>query len=159
MGYTTDFSGTIEVKFNDAEKCDFVYRTINELNQTRRVKRNVDSERYGIEGEFYFGQEDNIVDYNIPPLTQPSLYLGWQAITTSDPTMLEIQWDGNEKFYEYIAWMKYLIEKLIKPNGGTANGDIKWWGEDSDDMGMIKVENNCITIYEAVITMKEIESV
>jgi hypothetical protein len=134
MGYTTDFSGTIEVKFNDAEKCDFVYRTINELNRTRRVKRNVDPERYGIEGEFYFGQENNIVDYNIPPSTQPSLYSGWQAITTSDPTMLEIQWDGNEKFYEYIAWMKYLIEKLIKPKNGTANGDIKWWGEDSEDM-------------------------
>jgi hypothetical protein len=78
MGYTTDFSG--EFKLNKPLDPE-TERLMDGLNTTRRMKRNVDESIYGIEGEFYFGsgsfgqdREENIIDYNSPPRTQPGLW-------------------------------------------------------------------------------------
>jgi len=107
---------------------------------------------YGTEGEFYvesknnMGQdrEDNIIDYNEPPSTQPGLWLQW--IPTDDGTALH--WDEGEKFYEYIDWMKYLIKKILAPNRYVLNGTIKWQGEEIQDRGNIHVKNNKVIIEE-----------
>lgn len=155
MGYTTDFSG--QLKFNRPVE-DEDFKLVNGLAGTRRMKRKVDP-KYGVDGEFYiegsgpFGQgnEDNIVDHNTPPETQPGLWLQW--IICDDREHLE--WDGNEKFYNYVEWLEYLIEKIFEPRDYKLNGEIEWIGEDPDDRGMIRVVDNKVTVYEAKISFVE----
>lgn len=148
MGYTTDFSG--EFKLNkplDPETHEF----LKKFSETRRMARKVD-EKYGVEGEFYvestnnFGQdhEPNIIHYNRPPSTQPSLWCQW----TPNEEGTAIQWDDGEKFYEYVPWLKYINTNFLEPKGYKLNGSVEWQGEDADDFGVIKIENNKIFLAE-----------
>ena len=157
MGYTTDLYGTL--KFNRQ-------LTVSEKNylekfaNTRRMARNVDN-MYGVEGEFYVGgegllgqdREDNVIEYNRPPKTQPGLWCQW--VPTEDGFGLE--WDGNEKFYYYVEWLEYLIKSVfpwILEDGDeplVLNGEIEWYGEDREDMGKIIVHNNVVTTKEAKV--------
>lgn len=145
MGYTTEFEGQFNLnKKLDKETHDYLVK----FNETRRMARRLDA-KYGVEGEFYvdgggdFGQnhEDNIIDYNRPPSTQPSLWCMW--VPTSDG--LGIEWDGGEKFYAYIEWIEYLIAKILAPRGYVLNGSVSWRGEDFNDMGTIVIVNNKVT--------------
>lgn len=68
-----------------------------------------------------------------------------------------IEHDQGEKFYEYIPWMKYLIDTFLKPWGYIANGAIEWDGEDSDDHGILEVTDNVVTSYNLFVRAKEIE--
>lgn len=148
MGYTTDFDGKFDIeprlKMEDRE---FLLK----FNATRRMARKV-HKRFGVQGEWYVlgggqaGQnhEENIIDYNTPPSTQPGLWCGW----TPNLEGTALVWDGREKFYEYITWLKYLIEKYFKPRGYVLNGEVSWQGEESDDFGIITVKNNVIKVRE-----------
>lgn len=94
MGYTTDFTGSLKLSGNLTIE-QFEY--INNLNDTRRMKRNVDvlmelhkgkfglpgtnakdntpQEIYGNEGEYFVGgggyggqdRDESVLDYNRPP--------------------------------------------------------------------------------------------
>lgn len=147
MGYTTDFSG--HFKFNKKLDTDTM-TLLTGLATTRRMKRKGLGKAYGVEGEFYINgggemgqaEEKSIVDYNKPPKTQPSLWLQW--IPGDDGKTL--QWDGGEKFYHYIEWLQYLIDKIIKPRKYVLSGSVKWQGEDMDDRGIITVKSNKITV-------------
>ena len=146
MGYTTDFSGkfTLNRKLDDE-----TFTFLKKLAETRRMARKVDA-KYGIEGEFYvdgtgaFGQDADktVIDQNSPPSTQPSLWLQW--VPTEDG--LGIEWDGGEKFYEYVEWLKYIIDKILAPKGYVLNGRVHFQGEDSSDFGYIVVTNNGVTV-------------
>ncbi|MEC1343782.1 hypothetical protein P9D54_00060 [Bacillus haynesii] len=75
MGYDTTFQGQFRLnKTLDSETFTF----LKKLVKTRRIKRKVDESIYGIEDEFYvdtnwgLSPEENIIDYNEPPRTQPS---------------------------------------------------------------------------------------
>lgn len=146
MGYTTDFSGSFQL---DKPLQPKIKAFLTKLGETRRMKRNVDK-AFGIEGEFFVfgtgdygqGQDDNIVDYNQEPKTQPSLWCQW--VPNEDGTCIE--WDGNEKFYGYNDWIFYIINKILKPNGYVLNGIVKWQGEEVGDIGKIVVVDNVITI-------------
>ena len=61
-----------------------------------------------------------------------------------------IGWDGNEKFYDYIEWIKYLIEKILKPNGYVLNGNVHWQGEDEGDRGVIEIINNKVNTAQII---------
>lgn len=142
MGYTTDFSG--KLKFNKQLSLDD-HIFLTKFANTRRMARNVDA-KYGVEGEFYVdgtgmmgqGNDDNIIDHNRHPRTQPGLWCQW--VPTEDGWYLE--WDGNEKFYDYVEWLQYLISKVLEPRGYVLNGEIDWSGEEDDDQGTIVVLNN-----------------
>ena len=146
MGYTTDFSGRFELNKQLSPK---MAQYLKLFNETRRMQRNTD-EVFGVQGEFFvfgggdFGQdrEPNIVDYNEPPATQPSLWCQW---TPSDDLMA-IEWDCGEKFYSYTEWLVYLINKILAPNGYVLNGVVEWQGEEVGDVGEIFVENNRVFI-------------
>ena len=149
MGYSTDFDG--EWKLNkplDGETKTFLTKLAN----TRRMKRSGLDEKYGIEGEFFVGQDsdDSVVDYNRPPCTQPSLWCQW--IPNDEGTAIE--WDGGEKFYDYIPWIEYLIENILAPRGYVLNGDVSWNGEESSDFGIIRIENNVVKCAKASIEYK-----
>lgn len=149
MGYTTGFDG--ELSITPPVKGDTL-KLLKGLNKTRRMKRNGGPE-YGVEGEFYiegdgeiiYSSKDkntNIIDYNQPPSTQPGLWCQWEVNDSGD----YLEWDGGEKFYNYVEWMEYLIEKVFAPSGHVLNGEIEWQGEDRDDAGIIVVEDNKVTI-------------
>lgn len=146
MGYTTEFQGQLE--FN--KPLDEETRTfLKKLSTSRRMARKMDP-IYGIEGEFYvdgggfMGQDrDNtIIDYNEPPKTQPGLWCHWTP--TEDGTALE--WDGGEKFYNYVEWLEYIIVAILTPRKYKINGTLTWRGENFDDVGKITVKNNKITV-------------
>lgn len=155
MGYTTSFEG--QLKF-DRPVEDEDFKLVNGLANTRRMKRKVDP-KYGVDGEFYIdgegfmgqGHEDNIVDHNTPPETQPSLWLQW--VINDDHEHLE--WDGGEKFYSYVEWLEYLMEKVFEPRGYKLNGEIDWFGEDPDDRGKISVVDNDVMVYEVKLSFVE----
>lgn len=161
MGYTTDFSGQLELT---APATPEQVKYINTFSGTRRMKRDVKKllalyggdhglkGEYGIEGEYFCkddgdaGQkgDESILDYNTAPKTQPGLWCQW--VLSEDGTTLE--WDGGEKFYEYIKWLEYLIKNFFKPWGIKLNGEIQWRGESFDDNGIIVVKNNKVTTRE-----------
>lgn len=151
MGYTTEFSGVFKVLPKPIEE-DLVDYLVK-FAETRRMKRNLDS-RYGIDGEFYvygsgfMGQdkEKNIIDSNYPPSTQPGLWCQW--IPSSDGSV--IKWDGGEKFYDYVEWLKYIEENFLIPFGRYLDGDVIWQGEDIMDRGRIIADKDFIKVaYES----------
>lgn len=150
MGYTTDFQGQFNI---DHSLDDDTYNLLVGLSTTRRMKRTLGPE-YGVDGEFYFdgigymGQDHDpsIVNHNEPPSTQPGLWCQWRP--TDD--RMHIEWNEVEKFYRYIEWIDYIIQKILKPKGYRLNGEVEWRGEDPDDRGIIRIHDNTITLGEIV---------
>jgi len=159
MGYHTDFEGNINI---DKPLDDKLKNILNGLNKTRRMKRDVNilaknlnisvkecKKLYGEYGEFYFNHDsnfgqthtDDIINYNQPPSGQPNLWCGW-LYNEEENT---IEWDGSEKFYDYIEWITY-IRDLLSKEGYTLNGGVDWFGEERDDKGTITLKNNKILI-------------
>jgi hypothetical protein len=150
MGYNTQFTGQFNLNKPLSEK-DKEFLT--KLSETRRVARKVDA-KYGIEGEFYvdgtgiFGQDkdETILDNNRYPKTQPGFWCQW--VSNEDGTA--IIWDCNEKFYNYIEWINYLIKNLIEPRGYSLTGDVEWQGDEPDDFGIISIKDNTVRIGQGV---------
>lgn len=74
---------------------------------------------------------------------KPESYLQWVPNRELDA----IGWDGNEKFYNYTAWMQWVCDWL-KGIGITANGTLKWSGEETQDVGLLTVVDNITTATE-----------
>ena len=158
MGYTTDFRGEFECDKPLAGKDkEFLVK----LSQTRRMQRKFEGDAYGLDGEMYVdgggdygqGYEENIVDYNVPPSSQPSLWCGW--VPNEDGTAIE--WDGGEKFYGYVEWIKWIIDKVIKPRGYKLNGEVAWRGQDWEDIGSIFVKDNNVVVMTGEFKIEEVE--
>ena len=62
-----------------------------------------------------------------------------------------IEWDYGEKFYDYIEWLGWIIEKLLKPADLILNGEVEWNGEEPSDVGKIIVKDNVVTVKEGRI--------
>jgi hypothetical protein len=147
MGYTTEFNGDFEL---DKELVSLDMKFLVKLNETRRMKREFAKDAYGKDGEMYvygggeFGQdhEDSITDYNSPPESQPSLWCHWRP--NEDGTAIE--WDGGEKFYGYVEWIEWIIDRVIEPRGYILNGAVEWSGEDEEDVGVIRINDNRVNI-------------
>lgn len=153
MGYTTIFEGhfTINPALNEEQ-----VTYLNQFCNTRRMKRDaklteklIDVYRtkidlpVGVDGEFYVGGDENsndILDHNHPPSNQPGLWCDWQP--NENGTILE--WNESEKFYRYIEWLQYLIEKFFNPWGNILNGKVKFQGETRSDKGTIVIKDNVI---------------
>jgi len=165
MGYTTDFTGEFLLnKPLDEETAAL----LNGLATTRRMKRDIVKlaemleitpaealEKYKAEGQLYYnpdstqhGQEQDIsiVEYNYPPQAQPGLWLQWQYNPNGEyGDKPSISWDGGEKFYYYVEWLKYIIKMILEPKGYTLNGEVTWVGEDSSDHGKLIVKDNQVS--------------
>jgi len=130
---------------------------------------------YFVGGIGYMGQDHDtsVVDYNQPPGITPmehgsletfheqyETYLGmrqqaildgaqpglWcQWVPTEDGT--GIVWDGGEKFYDYVEWLRYLIHRFLAPWGYKLSGEVEWEGEDHDDFGKIVVNKNQVEVF------------
>ena len=73
----------------------------------------------------------------------PGFWLHW--VPNKEGTALG--WDGGEKFYNYIGWLKFLINAYFEPGNYKLDGTVKWIGEDKfEDLGIITVKNNIVTV-------------
>ncbi len=145
MGYTTQFSGVFGLnKALDDKTFEFLKR----FNDTRRMARKVDA-KYGVQGEFYTEDDrsNSVIDNNAPPITQPGLWCQWMP---SDDRM-SIEWDGGEKFYHYIEWIKYIISKVLAPRGYVLNGVVEWRGEEFHDIGQIEICDNIVNGHRLIV--------
>ncbi|MGL4551555.1 MAG: hypothetical protein ACRC33_10240, partial [Gemmataceae bacterium] len=88
------------------------------------------------------GRDASILDYNAPPAEQPGLWCKW--VPTDDAA--GIQWDGGEKFYSYVEWLKYLLQHFLTPWGYVVHGRVEWQGEEDEDRGTIHVRENRIEV-------------
>jgi len=79
--------------------------------------------------------------HNETPKNIPSLWCQW--VPTKDGTGIE--WDGNEKFRNYVEWLKYILYNFLQPWGYELNGEVQWQGESCGDTGKIVVKNNKVT--------------
>lgn len=166
MGYTTEFEGQFKLD-KPLEPAQIAY--LNKFSETRRMRRDnlflqnniifPDPIReaaglaLGIEGGYFVGgggwtgqdHDRSIIEYNDPPTGQPGLWCQW--VPNTDGTAIE--WNGTEKFYNYTAWLEYIIQHFIAPWGYVLNGEVDWQGEETDDVGTIVVNNNVVSIeYE-----------
>lgn len=98
----------------------------------------------GAQWEKFYREQELAKDH---PDTQPSLWCQW--VPTEDGAYL--QWDGGEKFYEYVRWLKYLIRHFFIPWGRTLNGEVDWQGEESDDIGRIRVTDNVVQVGAGIV--------
>jgi hypothetical protein len=148
MAYYTRFMGEFKI---DRPLDEETAKLLRGLCNTRRMKRSING--YGIEGEFYIdGTKDgcektkdpDIIDYNRPPSTQPSLYCDW-IILDDNQTIQASGEDGQ--FYGPTEWIIYLIDSVLAPRGYVVNGQVGWRGNDYGDIGVIVVTNNVVVKY------------
>jgi len=114
MGYNTDWLG--EIKLNR----DLTPQEQKEWNTI--IENRHDS-------EYHYGDERREF---------PSIWCGFEV----DGNVF--RWDGAEKTYEGIGWIKFFLNKVKEWNKEGkllyAEGDIEWRGEGEDDMGRVLVE-------------------
>ncbi len=168
MGYTTNFEGSFVL---DTPLSFAQMEFLKEFSGTRRMKRDVNKikslpkeqknhkmlkllnevglglEYYGGAGHFGQDEDDSIVDYNDWG-GFPSLWCQW--VPNDEGTAIE--WNGAEKFYDYVKWIEYIITNFLKPWGKVLNGEVTWQGEENSDMGKIVIKNNKVTIKKAKVT-------
>lgn len=159
MGYTTEFSGRIEITPPlSAEEVEYLKKFAN----TRRMARQEGP--YFVDGKGFMGQDhdDGIIDHNAPPAGQPGLWCKWEP--TDDGTAIE--WNGHEKFYYAPEWMKYLIDHFVGPRpraqykmpflkGHSLDGVIEAQGEESSDRWRLIVKDSKVYEQEASVVWAE----
>lgn len=157
MGYSTFYEGQIEIT-PPLNKDEMDY--LSKFRQTRRMHR--EKGPYFVDGSGFMGQghDDDVFDFNSPDPSQPGLWCKWEI--TEDGRFIE--WDGGEKFYDDIQWMRYLIDHFLKPDAlakealpflqcnHVMNGTIYSQGEEIDDTWAIHVENNMVEGRKIAIT-------
>jgi hypothetical protein len=65
----------------------------------------------------------------------PGNYCQWVVTKKLDG----IEWDGNEKFYDYPEWLQWIINYVLAPAGIKLSGTVKFQGEESSDRGTLTV--------------------
>jgi len=83
-------------------------------------------------------KDKSILDCNHPPKEQPGLWCRW----TITQDRQQVCWSGVEKFYDYTAWIEYLIKHFFAPWGIQLTGTIFWAGENDADMGHLAIHQN-----------------
>lgn len=153
MGYQTTFEGHFSLD-RKLEPQHAAY--LRAFNGTRRMRRDASlAEKFsdpvrvaaglpvGVDGGYYVGStkdhgqrhDSSILDYSGPPAGQPELWCKWEP--TPDDT--GIQWDGVEKFYDYVERLEYLIVHFLEPWGYRISGEVTWDGEEHGDFGTIRI--------------------
>lgn len=123
MGYSTEFSGGFKLNR------DLTHKEWLELRELASYKEEVYKK------------------YTETPETIPNSYLQWEP----NENGTEIVWNGGEKFYDYIHWLRWLIKHYLKPHGLVLNGKVEWRGDELEDIGIIYATDNKITHHKTKI--------
>lgn len=117
MGYTTQFEGKIKLD-----------KKLDEKSYLEFINRYEYGAHFSIERIGFYKD-------------MPREYLQWHIKSDKQ----HLSWDGGEKFYGWLEWMKWLSVNFFAARGYTLNGTIKWQGEERDDNGLLIVKNNIVT--------------
>jgi hypothetical protein len=120
MGYTTDFIGHIDIEPSLNED-EILYLTA--FSESRRCERP--GGEYAVPGNPRAEQDASYpgCNGNVPPGTQPGLWCDW--VPCWDGCCLS--YNGVEKFYAPVPWLRYLIDHFLKPGASAARvGDARF---------------------------------
>lgn len=78
----------------------------------------------------------------------PGIWCNWEP--NDDGTLLT--WNEQEKFYMYVDWLQHLVDNYLKPWGYQITGEVFWYGDESDDRGVIYAKDNMIEAVAATIS-------
>lgn len=90
-------------------------------------------------------------DSDAQPKEAPRGYCQWELTRKRDG----IQWDSGEKFYDYVEWLEYIIEYILKPAGIALTGSVEYSGEDVTDCGVITVENGVVKKIKKMLVTED----
>lgn len=174
MGYTTTFEGAFNIdRALTKVEAWYMYGFLDKRHVSMDVvqlRHAIDAgvqpkgmapfeDELGFQGTYYVGDVKNpsrrtldthraldrqfnyIIDYNMPPAGVPGLWCDWALNAEGNAVV----WSGAEKFYNAVAWIKFLIIHFFQPWGYKLNGTMKWQGEDADDAGTIIIVDNVVT--------------
>ena len=147
MGYDTAFYGRFAV--TPALKPEHL-AYLTAFAETRHVSHNpgqlatvADPVReavklpLGPEGMFFVGKLENADLRGREECTRlPGLYCHW--VPTGDGRGIE--WDGTEKFDNYVEWMRFQLNTFLLPWGYSVSGTVEWQGDEPRDRGQITVK-------------------
>ena len=155
MGYHTEFDGKINITPPlNAKEVEY----INKFNETRRMHRKNGAYFVGGTGMSGQGHDPDIIEFNRPDPSQPSLWCNIAA--SEDGTYLE--WDGGEKAYEMEKLMFYIIAHFLGTcpvakaasthfdflQGHILNGVLNAEGEEQGDVWQLIVRDNSVMTLE-----------
>ena len=162
MGYSTDFNGEIKIspklKTIDKEFLDKFFQIRHmkrDMSKLKGISKNAIKE-FGKDGCFYLKDyyddikemPDDKTIININDCgDMPSLYCDLEIVEENGESF--VQWNGSEKTYGVNVengWFTWLIDNFFKPCGYVLNGEMTWQGEEDDDTGTIKIENNIVSL-------------
>lgn len=73
----------------------------------------------------------------------------WLIFDDGDQDKFYLKWDDSrEKFYDYVEWIRCLINMFFLGWKWNAKGKICWHGESKKDAGIICVSDNIISIIK-----------
>tara|TARA_R100001463_G_scaffold15141_7_gene39623 strand:- start:12571 stop:13122 length:552 start_codon:yes stop_codon:yes gene_type:complete len=130
MGYTTNFTGLMALSRR---------LTQDELDEYNQVWLN---DRHDTTGE-YSG------DYRGGLEKAPSIYNKWEIIDDVEHGITDIHclaWNGGQKFYQYVNWLKFIVSDFLQPKGIYLKGKIRFSGEDVEDAGVITAHLQTIRV-------------
>ena len=108
MGYSTDFVGnlTITPRLNEHE-----IEYLDAFRMSRRCQR--EGGPYAVPGNPRAEDPSEFAGdlYNIRATGQPNLWCDWQVCWEGEC----LTWDGTEKSYSMVPWLRYLIAHFLKP--------------------------------------------
>jgi len=93
-------------------------------------------------------------DLGIKMIDQPSGYCQWMP--TKDG--MGIEYDGGEKFYDYVEWIEWVITNLLKPEGYVVNGEVEW-RDDYGETGKIIVKDNKVQAKKGKVTKSSLRNI
>ena len=127
MGYTTTFEGHISIGE------PLLAKTLERLD---------------------FLGEDSRDNVYLKQMGAPQGYCQW--VLRPDPNDYELQclkWDGEEKFYDSLEWMQFIVETVLTDY--TCNGVIEAQGEELSDRWLLVVENSKVSQYQGLKAIAE----
>lgn len=155
MGYHTELKGSFRLD-RQMDPAHAAY--LRKFASIRHMKRNPvllkdlpDPLRRSIglpigeQGMFFTGDAGPSLDQNSPPVRCPGLWCQWVPTPNDDG----IEWDGREKFDNYVEWIQLIITEFLVTWGYKLNGKVHWQGEESEDRGTIMVKDNVISLVKA----------
>ena len=98
----------------------------------------------GLSRKLSLKEAKQVLDFNEDPESisgdHPNSYMQWVPSESLDA----IVWDGQEKFYNYVDWLKWIV-KWLSDLGIKSSGELFWSGESAGDTGRIQVIDGIVS--------------
>jgi hypothetical protein len=153
MGYTTEFAGRFNIVNNNGQQVSLDEETASIIkslsdNDTRNLAGYQDKWGHFDCKDIKFSIGDVNFDF---PEGFYSYYCQW--VLGKDNSYIE--WDGNEKFYEYEEWLNIILKKILVPRGYYLSGEVRYQGEEMRDIGFLIAEPNAKSIKKMKLDTKK----